>query len=384
MKIAFAHMYTLRTPRGIERVIINLANALAKKGHDVTLITGRCPRPLTREWIDNRVQIHEIAHHNWHKLTFIPGFMKDFFSHEYDIVNLAIARGEGYAAGLAYLFRKFRYNIIFHYPLENHEKHFNAFKRFGTARHADEMIAVSHYIARGVERWFNRPVKVVPNGVNAEQFRPDPGRRADIRSKLNIPGDTPVLLTVSALQGRKGISKVLDVVGCLKKSIPDVRYLVCGDGNEKDRELFFAQIAAHKLEANVVFMGNQKDVSGFYNAADLFVFLPEFEGFGVVAIEAMASKLPVVVSRGSAFPEILADGGGVMVDADSPASVAETIRTLLEDRSRMERMGAEGRAAVEAKYSWDAVASQLENIFMDQINGKNILPQKAQKTERTL
>lgn len=367
MKIAFAHMYTLRTPRGIERVIISIANALAKKGHDVTLITGRCPQPLTLEWIDKRVRVHEIAHHNWHKLTFIPGFMKDFLSNKYDVVNLAIARGEGYAAGLAYLFKEFRYNIIFHYPLEQHEKHFNAFKRFCTARHADEMIAVSGYIARGVERWFNRPVKVVPNGVNAEQFRPDPARRADIRRNLNISTETPVILTVSALQGRKGIGKVLDVVSRLKQYIPDIRYVVCGDGNEKDRELFFAKVAALQLDANVLFMGNQKDVSGFYNAADLFVFLPEFEGFGVVAIEAMASKLPIVVSQGSAFPEILADGGGVMVDADAPASVADTIRALLQDRSRMERMGAEGRAAVEAKYAWDAVATQLEAIFAAQI-----------------
>jgi glycosyltransferase involved in cell wall biosynthesis len=42
MKIAFAHMFTLRTPRGIERVTINLANALSRQGHEVTLITGRC------------------------------------------------------------------------------------------------------------------------------------------------------------------------------------------------------------------------------------------------------------------------------------------------------------------------------------------------------
>jgi glycosyltransferase involved in cell wall biosynthesis len=120
-------MFTLRTPRGIERVTINLANALSRQGHEVTLITGRCDGSPTRAWIDEHVAIHELSHHNWHKLSFIPGFMRDFLTHDYDVVNLAIARGEGYAAGLAYFFRKFRYNIIFHYPLENHEKHFNAF-----------------------------------------------------------------------------------------------------------------------------------------------------------------------------------------------------------------------------------------------------------------
>lgn len=360
-------MFTLRTPRGIERVTINIANALAKRGHEVTLITGRCANSPTRAWIDPSVRIHEISHHRWHKLSFIPGFMLDFIRNDYDIVNLAIARGEGYAAGLAYLARKFRYNIIFHYPLEQHEKHFNAFKRFGTARHADEMIAVSRYIGQGVERWFRRPVKVVPNGVNREQFHPDFERRNVLRTKLNIPGDTPVLLTVSALQGRKGIGKVLNVVHILKKEFPQILYIVCGDGNEKDREAFLGKIAELQLESNVLFMGNQNEVAAYYNAADLFIFLPEFEGFGVVAIEAMASGMPIVVSQGSAFPEILENGGGLMVDPDAPASVAEAIRPLLHDAGRRMEMGSQGKASVEKNFSWDAIATQLEQIFKKQI-----------------
>ncbi len=370
MKIAFAHMYTLRTPRGIERFIINVANALARKGHEVTLITGRCPQPLTKEWIDDRVHVHEIFHKNWHKLTFIPGFMRDFIANDYDIVNLAIARGEGYAAGLAYLLKKFKYNIVFQYPLENHEKHFNAFKKFGTARHADEMIAASSYIARGVESCFNRASKTIPNGVDPALFRPDADRRNEVRKRLNIADDAPVIITVSALQGRKGIHKVLEVVALLKKTMPDIRYLVCGDGNEKDRQFFFAKVAALKLEANVLFLGNQKEVAGFYNAADLFVFLPEFEGFGIVAIEAMSSQLPIVVSQGSAFPEILAEGGGMSVNPDDPTSIAETVHAFLVDRARIARIGKEGRDTVLKRYSWDAVGSQFEQLFTQQMKSR--------------
>jgi len=368
MKIAFAHMFTLRTPRGIERFIINVSNSLARKGHEITIITGHCPDSPTRGWIDSRVRIHEIRHHNWHKASFIPGFMLDFLTHDYDIVNLAIARAEGYAAGLAYKLKKFRYNIVFQYPFENHEKHFIAFKRFGTAKHANELISASAYIAQGVESCFGRPSKMVPNGVDLSLFRSDRVRRSETRKELGIPEDAPVLITVSALQGRKGIEKVLDVVGDLKQSMPDIRYILCGDGNNKDHEAFHAKVAALGIVPNVHFMGNQKDVSGFYNAADLFVFLPEFEGFGIVALEAMASGLPLIVSQGSAFPEILAEGGGLMVDPDAPADIARTIHTLLLDRERRSMMGAAGRAVVEKKYSWDAVASQLETIFRNQLS----------------
>ena len=107
-------------------------------------------------------------------------------------------------------------------------------------------------------------------------------------------------------------------------------------GTNKDREAFHAKVTALGITPNVRFMGNQKDVSGFYNAADLFVFLPEFEGFGIVALEAMASGLPLIVSQGSAFPEILSEGGGIMVDPDAPEDIAgpfmRFFRTGNEDR----------------------------------------------------
>ena len=367
LKIAFAHMFTLRTPRGIERYVINAANALARQGHEVTLIAGRCPQSLTRGWIDSRVRVREIFHHNWHKLSFIPAFIHEFLTGNYDVVNVGIARGEGYAAGMAYKLRKFRFNIIFHYPYEQHEKHFNAFKRFGTVKAAGEIIGVSEYVAAGIKKCFGRPAHVVPNGVDASQFRPDPQRRAELRDRLNIPEQAPVLLTVSALQGRKGIGKVLEAVSELKKTLTDLRYIVIGDGNEKDRDVFFSTVRDLGLESCVLFPGNQSNVAPYYNAADLFVFLPEFEAFGIVAIEAMASQLPIVVPRGSAFPEILQSGGGVMVDPDSPREVSRAIARILNDRAGMLRLGEEGRAAVLKRYAWDKVAEGLLDIFQRQL-----------------
>jgi glycosyltransferase involved in cell wall biosynthesis len=367
LKIAFAHMFTLRTPRGIERYIINAANALARLGQDVTIIAGRCADSPTRGWIDGRVQVREIRHRNWHKLSFVPSFLGAFLAEDYDVVNIAIARADGYAAGIASLLKRFRFNIIFHYPYENHEKHVRAFRRFGTADRADGLVAVSDYAARGISRYLGRPVVVVPNGVDPGVFRPDPERRARTRGELGIPGDAPVLLTVSALQGRKGIGNVLQAVSRLRQLLPAVRYVVVGDGNSRDREEFFAQVRSQGLEEAVLFLGNRSDVAPFYNAADLFVFLPSFEAFGIVTIEAMASRLPVVVSTGSAFPELLAAGGGVMVDPDDPALVAETLHSLLADRERLQQLGEEGRQSVLQRFTWDKIAARLLELFRKQV-----------------
>ena len=367
MKIAFAHMFTLRTPRGIERYIINVANAMSRKGHDVTIIAGRCPQSPTRSWLDERVKILEVSHYNWHKISFVPSFFRAFLVNDFDVLNLALARAEGYAAGLASKVKRLRYNIIFHYPYEDHEKHYHAFRRFGTASGADRLYAVSDYVARGAEKCFGRPVQVVPSGVDQDRFRPDREMRSRLRRELRIPESSPVLLTVSALQGRKGLDKVLRAVQVLKQTMPDVRYLVVGDGNEKDRLAFARHVKDLDLASTVLSVGSQNDVAPFYQAADLFVFLPEFEAFGLVAIEAMSSELPLVVSQGNAFPEILSRGGGVMVEQDSPETVAALLASLLKDTDRRRLLGRAGRDAVLSTYTWDVVSSQLIEAFERQL-----------------
>jgi len=366
MHIAFAHMYTLRNPRGIERYVINVSNELVGLGHQVTIITGKCDDSITRRWLDDRVRLIEISHYRWHKLTFVPSFFREFITGKYDVVNLALARGEGYAAGLAYMFKKFRYNIIFHYPYEKHEKHVHAFKLFNCVASADRLIAVSEYVAKGIGRYFNRTVDVIPNGVDTQIFRPDHERRKFLRDKLAIAENAKVLLTVSALQGRKGIHKVLELVAILKKRIPDIRYIVVGDGTDGERAELSAKVSALDLQSNVLFTGNQSDVAPYYNAADLFVFFPDFEAFGIVVLEAMASGVPVIVSNNNAFPEILLNGGGILIDQGNAETDVETILSIIDDPDRMIKLGEEGIAAVNYNYRWDSVALKLESLFARQ------------------
>jgi len=121
------------------------------------------------------------------------------------------------------------------------------------------------------------------------------------------------------------------------------------------------------LDGVVVFLGRVADVTSFYNACEVFV-LPTTdrrqEGFGLVALEAMACGVPVIVSAAAGISQLVRDReAGVVVPAGEVSSLAQAIKGLLAAPSAARELGGRGRRAVEADLSWSAVATQYERIY---------------------
>jgi glycosyltransferase involved in cell wall biosynthesis len=363
-------MFTFRYPRGIERYIINVSNTLVDMGVDVTIITGSSKSNNNMDILDKRVKIHYIPHYKWHRFTFIPSFFLDFVKNRYDIINIFMAKGEGWAAGFTYYFKKINYNIIFQYPYEAHEKHYHAFYKFSTIHNAKKIIAVSNYVAGGIKKCFGKESCVIPNGVDVKKFYKDDKMRREGRKLLNIADDEFLLITVAALQGRKGINNVLNALPYILNNNRKVKYLVIGDGNEKDRNIFFNKVKELSLEEYVIFLGNQTNVNLFYNTSDLFLLLSKYEAFAIVVLEAMACGLPVIASKGSAFPEIVSETRGRLVDEDNPIDVSNKIIELMDNRELLNSMRKDAMEHVSKYYTWEKIAKRLIKVFEDQIEGK--------------
>ena len=77
----------------------------------------------------------------------------------------------------------------------------------------------------------------------------------------------------------------------------------------------------------------------------------------------MASGLPVIVPNGSAFPEILAHGGGVLMEQENPEIYANKIVSMLNDSNFISRLGQEGIASVRSNFTWKSVAQRLDSLF---------------------
>ncbi|HEX5415936.1 MAG TPA: glycosyltransferase family 4 protein [Chloroflexota bacterium] len=224
---------------------------------------------------------------------------------------------------------------------------------------------------RGVMRARAALVSELPNGVDPPRVRPDVDGRG-LRGRYGLADDAPVILFVGALDRPhyfKGIPPLLAAFARLTD--PRTRLLVVGDGDL--RAGYQEEAARLGLGARVIFPGRVSDVElpAHYALADLLV-LPSTtlgEAFGVVLLEAMASGKPVIASNLPGVRSVVADGeDGLLARPGDSDDLAANLRALLGDPARRRAMGERGRAKVEARYSWQRVGEQLEEIY-EQVAG---------------
>lgn len=234
---------------------------------------------------------------------------------------------------------------------------------FGRARavFANSANTASLLIRRGVP---SHAIHVVRPGVDTERFRPAVQDGDGLRRRL--AGDaTFVCLSVGRLQRRKGHDLVLHALAGLRADFKDLRYVIVGDGEERPRlEAMTRQLA---LESVVRFEGSvaPEELPQYYAASDLLV-LPnrvearDFEGFGIVFLEAAASGVPVIAGRTGGVPEAVLDGEtGLLVSGEDATELGSAIATLLKAPDRRAAMGMAARERVLREFTWQRAADEV-------------------------
>lgn len=211
----------------------------------------------------------------------------------------------------------------------------------------------------GVE---HQRIRTIHPGVDTDRFSPSVDGAAERRA-LSLSG--PTLLTVGRLQRRKGHDLTIAAVAKLAARIPGLRYVIAGDGSERQRLIELS--VALGVSEQVIFLGgvNDERLPGLYAACDLFV-MPnrvedqDVEGFGIVYLEAAATGRASIGGRSGGVPEaILHDHTGLLVSGTDEAELADAICALLEDDNRRHRMGTAGRARVCKDFTWAVAAEKV-------------------------
>jgi phosphatidylinositol alpha-1,6-mannosyltransferase len=219
-------------------------------------------------------------------------------------------------------------------------------------------------------------LRIVHLGTDPQRFRPGV-ESAELRRRLDLPdGGVRWLLTVARLEPHKGVDTVIQALPAVLARAPDVRYAVAGSGPERER----LERLAHKtgVADRVRFLGEvgEPDLPALYNLATLYVGASRraerigVEGFGIALVEASGCGLPVVAGNSGGVPDAVRDGEtGFLVPPEDPAAFADAIGRVLADRALGERLGRNGRRAVETYFNWDRVVRDLREIESQTVTG---------------
>jgi phosphatidylinositol alpha-1,6-mannosyltransferase len=210
-------------------------------------------------------------------------------------------------------------------------------------------------------------IHVIHPGVHLQSFCASPVAAQRIRQKHHL-GTAPVLLTVGRLQRRKGQDMVIHALPQILQSLPQVKYVIVGTGEELTSLTTLAQELG--VQDSVVFAGivPDQELAAYYAACDVFI-MPnrqigsDIEGFGMVYLEASAAGKPVVGGKsGGTDDAILSDVTGLRVDGNSSVEIANAIIDLLSTPDKAKAMGMHGRQRVEREFTWDTVVQRTRAL----------------------
>ncbi len=253
---------------------------------------------------------------------------------------------------------------------------------------ADGIIAVSSAMKKDVSELYdieNDKVEVIYNGIDLDQYKPEIDK--NILIKYDIDQNKPFILFVGRITRQKGI---VHLVNSIKYINEDVQIVLCAgmpDTKEIEIEMKNAvDLAKEETKNNIIWIPEmlpKPDIIKLYSMATVFVCPSVYEPFGIINLEAMACKTPVIASEVGGIPEIIIHGKtGLMVpiefsktdefSLENPIKFekdfAKAIDNLLKSPEKIKEMGENSRIRVENIFSWQSIAEKTIRFYEKTIN----------------
>ena len=356
-------------------VATELGIALADSGDEVHFISYAMPSRLNA--VHERVRFHEVTVTPYPLFDPYPPYtlalatkMAEIADYEkLDILHVHYAIPHAISAHLAreIVGSRLKFVTTLHgtdITLVGRDPSYLPITKFGIEV-SDGVTAVSEWLKEETAKNFatEKQIRVIPNFVDPARVRPHQRPRHHL---FGESGDK-ILCHVSNFRPVKRIQDVLAVFERVSKSIPS-RLLMIGDGPDRSRAEAFCRDRG--LRDRVFFLGNIPNIEELLGASDLFLLPSEAESFGMAALEAMASEVPVIGTRAGGMPEVVMEGenGYLLAVGDVEGMAARAIE-ILSDPVLQRRLGVAGRELAEQRFNVAQVVPLYRQFYEEVIAG---------------
>ncbi|MCA1830046.1 MAG: glycosyltransferase family 4 protein [Actinomycetota bacterium] len=201
-------------------------------------------------------------------------------------------------------------------------------------------------------------VRIVPDGVNLDEFSFDPGGRARIRAEWDV-GESPVLLTVATELRRKGLDTLMQAFRIVRERMPDARLIIGGRAPAGDVR---ALAVRHRVGREMRAVGFISDMRAAYSGADVLMFPTRFDPWGLPVVESLACGTPVAVSARAGAASVIRAGetGALIADPGDPVLVARATLDALAITTERDHV----RKRVE-HLAWPSVVELVERALIE-------------------
>ncbi len=226
-------------------------------------------------------------------------------------------------------------------------------------------------------------VELIYPGTDTRSPTSNSGKRISLRHDFSIPDDALVVATIGRFQRGKGQHVFIEAAAAVSRHQPNARFVVVGDtalGLEpRYKAELTSLVARYGLSGAVIFTGWRDDVPTLLNEVDILVQPATApESFGLVLVEALFQRKPVVASRQNGLIEIVTDGEtGFLVAPGDAMAFADKILQLLRDEGLRRRMGERGRELVLERFTMARMIAELERSYLQVLSGPRDVLEKA-------
>jgi glycogen(starch) synthase len=231
---------------------------------------------------------------------------------------------------------------------------------------ANRVIVCSQSMKNEICNHFNLPqnkVDVIPNAIDASKYE-IPVDRGAVRQRYGVGWGEKLVICVGRLVPQKGVEYFIRAIPKIARRFPEAKFVIVGEGWSRDLLEGEARASGHADKITFTGFASDIEVINLMTSADVLVVPSIYEPFGIVALEGMATGVPVVASQVGGLAEVIEhDKTGLFVYPRSPDSIAWGIGKILSDPDHAKWVAENAKEKLHKAYSWEAVAMKTVEVY---------------------